>query len=420
MKKIFLVLSGILLSAVCVYGQNPSSAAKPCAKCQTPPFLKMTLPEIIYAAPGIECNIYFENVVDSATPDAYAYEVRCAKGTQAQYRWHWTPAEADAGKSFDLELSLYNDYGLAASAKCKVIVAKKAVDPKKKFTLALLAASGVNSGYPASLLEVMRQTGFTNYTPVGSHAGAGKKVVPGGVAHDGYGGFSWNSFLSRWVFSSEELKGIQDEAEIAQMKALGVRDIPKKNLYRHRSPLLTFRNGKKVLDIPAWLKRINQGKAPDFIIINLGGNDVFGTRPDKLDSTIVKVMHNASTLLKELRKHAPDAIIGVATGPAGCGQDGFGVNYGCRQSKFQFRRNIQRYNRELTKLIKGFKDPKMILLPLHQSIDPGNSYLYAWPKVHARSKQRKKIDNNALHASREGGAQLADAIYCFVRKYLEK
>ena len=391
-----------------------------CKRCQTPPLLKMALPEIIYAAPGIESTIYFENVVDSSTPQAYAYEVRCRKGTQAQHRWYWTPEEKDAGKTFELQLSLYNDYGLAGSAKCKVVVAKKAVHPEKKITLALLAASGVNSGYPARLMEVMRKTGFVNYTPVGSHAGAGKKVVPGGIAHDGYGGFSWNSFLSRWVFSTEELQGIQDKAEIAQMKALGVQNIPPKRLYRYRSPLLRIRNGKKVLDIPAWLQKINQGKAPDFIIINLGGNDVFGTRPHQLDQRIVQVMQNAATLLKELRKHAPDAIIGVTTGPAGCGQDGFGVNYGCRQSKFQFRRNIQRYNRELAKFLKDLKDPRIHLVPMHQNIDPGNSYLTAWKQAHARSRKRVQIDNNALHPSAEGGAQLADAIYCFLRKQLEK
>ena len=31
-------------------------------KVPTPPMLKMALPETVYAAPGIECNIYFDNV----------------------------------------------------------------------------------------------------------------------------------------------------------------------------------------------------------------------------------------------------------------------------------------------------------------------------------------------------------------------
>ncbi|MBR2373754.1 MAG: SGNH/GDSL hydrolase family protein [Lentisphaeria bacterium] len=418
MKKNFLYAFFIAFSAVAL--QAAPAATPVTAKVPVPPFLKMALPEVIYAVPGIETNIYFENVIDSATPEAYVFEVRCKAGAQKQYRWHWTPDEKDAGKTFDFELRLFNDLGLVLSGKSKIVVARKAPDMKKKITLALLAASGANSGYPGHLLKVMREAGFSGYTPVGSHSGAGKKVVPGGVAHDGYGGFAWNTFLTRWVFSEEEMKGVQDKAEIAQMKALSVKKIPLSNVYRYRSPLLSIKGGKKVLDIPAWLKKINNGKAPDFIIIQLGGNDVFGCRPEGLDSTIVKVMANARTLLAALRKHAPDAIIGVATNPCGCGQDGFGVNYGCSQSKYQYRRNIQRYNREIIQLVKKSGDPNIRIIPLHQSIDPRNSYIYAWPQVHARSKRKLRIDNNALHPPAEGGAQLGDAIYCWLRKQLEK
>ena len=172
--------------------------------------------------------------------------------------------------------------------------------------------------------------------------------------------------------------------------------------------------------LAGWFKKINNGNAPDFILIELGGNDVFGTRPEKLDDRIKSVMSYASTLLDALRKHAPKTIIGITTAPCGCGQDGFGVNYGCNQSKYQFRRNIQRYNREIVQLVKDRKDPGIRIVPLHQSIDPHNSYLYAWPKVHARSKAKLRIDNNALHASLEGGAQMADAICGWLLKQLEK
>ena len=185
------------------------------------------------------------------------------RGTQGELRWFWTPADEDAGRSFELELRLFNDYGLVLSGKCQVAVAAKAAHPRRKFTLALLADSGVNCEYPARLLEVMREQGFTNYTPVGSHAGGGRPVVPGGVAHDGYGGFAWASFLSRCSYSVEELPEAQNKAEEEQMRALGVHDLPKSQAYRLRSPLLRLENGKPVPDIPAWLQKINKGKAPD-------------------------------------------------------------------------------------------------------------------------------------------------------------
>jgi hypothetical protein len=138
------------------------------------------------------------------------------------------------------------------------------------------------------------------------------------------------------------------------------------------------------------------------------------------EARLQKALKNARTLLAALRKHAPKAIIGVSTNPCGCDQDGFGANYGSFQSKYQYRRNIQSYNRALTDLVKELKDPGICLLPLHQSIDPDGSYMKGSYFVHARSKKKILRDRNALHPGQPGGAQLGDAIYCWLRKQLEK
>ena len=420
MKKLFYALFCTVLAAAagcCCPGQKAPVQA---ARSITPPGLKMTLPEVIYAVPGIESNIYFENVVDTANINAYACEVKCPRGTHGNKRWFWTPDKKDAGKTFDFELRLFNDHGKVLTGKCKIVVAKEAADLKRKFTLSLLAASGVNCRYPEHLLNVMRQNGFENYTPIGKHAGGGKPVVPGGIAHDGYGGFSWTCFLERWFYDESELPQAQNEAEREQMRLIGVRNIPKAQLYRMRSPLLKIVNGKKVLDIPGWLKQINQGKAPDFIVIQLGGNDMFGAMADTMIERQTKALNSARILLGELRKHAPNAVIGVATNPCGCDQDGFGANYKSFQSKYQYRRNILSYNRALTAFVKDLKDPQISIIPLHQAIDPDGSYMKGKYTVHARSKKTIFRDRNALHPGLEGGYQLGDAIYCWLRKQLEK
>lgn len=382
------------------------------------PMLKLMLPETIYAVPGIESCIYFRNVIDSAVPEAYAYEVFCDRGTQEKSRWVWTPGEEDAGRSFELELRLFNDYGMAVSGKTRIVVADLPADPERKITLALLADSGVGCKYAEHLLAVMRSGGFPNYTPVGSHAGHGRAPEPGGIAHDGYGGFSWNCFLSRWLYSEEELPQAQNEAERQQMQSFGIVKLPKSD-WRLHSPLLRLENEKKILDIPGWLARINGGKEPDFIVIELGGNDMFCCRAEDLDARVAEVMGHAGTLLRELRRNAPGSVIGVASSLLGCSQDGFGANYGCRQSEYQFRRSIHRYNRELTELIRGMGDSKTMIIPLHQAIDPENSYLAADLPAHARTERKVRRQTNALHATQEGGSQLGDALYCWLRKQLE-
>jgi lysophospholipase L1-like esterase len=375
-----------------------------------PPFLKSGLPEIIYAVPGIECNIYFENVLDTAVYKNYACEVRCERGTQGEHRWFWTPDKTDAGAVFDLELSVFNDYGKMLSSSCKIVVAAEAAEPERKFTLSLLADSGVGCRYPDHILQVMQEQGFVNYTPVGSHSGAGKMAEPGEAMHDGYGGFSWKCFLNRWLYSVEELPEVQNEAEAEQMRVLGVVDTPKSNAYRLRSPLLKLVEGKVTADLPGWLQKINGGNAPDYIVIQLGGNDIFMPRPEELDEKIVQVMENASKLLAELRKLAPRARIGVTTCPLGCGQDGFGKNYDCMQSRFQYRRNAHRYNREITELVRNLGDEGITIIPLHQAIDPVDSYVTIETKAHARSSRNVIRFNNGLHPTREGGFQLGDAI----------
>lgn len=423
MKKTFpvLFLAALLCGAAAApAAEAPAKPAAVTALPPVPPALKLALPEVIYAAPGIESNIYFENVVDSAVFRNYAYEVRCSRGSQGETRWFWTPSEQDAGKSFDLELRIINDYGVILSGKCKIFVAGKPASPEKKITLSLLADSGIGCQYPEHLAKVMRERGFVNYTPIGSHNGVGKAAKGNEVMHDGYGGFTWRCFFARWYYSEEELPNAQTKAEAEQMRALGVVKIPLTRAFLLRSPLLRLENGKPVLDIPGWLKKINQGNAPDFIVIELGGNDIFAGRPENLDEKVATVMNNARHLLDVLRKHAPNAVIGVCTAPCGCGQDGFAANYQCRQSQVQFRRNAQRYNRELTELIKSLNDPRISIVPLHQNIDPENSYIDGLVQAHARSARKVKKFKNALHPSKEGGYQLGDAIACWLLKQLEK
>ena len=49
--------------------------------------VRLTLPPIIYATPGIETNIYFDNVVLVVNAANYIFDITCAKGFQYDDRW---------------------------------------------------------------------------------------------------------------------------------------------------------------------------------------------------------------------------------------------------------------------------------------------------------------------------------------------
>ena len=52
------------------------------------------LPERIFAAPGLELNVYYKNVFDSVVPQNFAYEATCRKGCAELARWCFTPEAA--------------------------------------------------------------------------------------------------------------------------------------------------------------------------------------------------------------------------------------------------------------------------------------------------------------------------------------
>ena len=83
---------------------------------------RLQLPEKIYAVPGIECNIYFENIFLTLNHANFAFEVKCKKGRCDEKRWRFIPKKNEAG-TYDLQLNVYDDNGLVAAASSKLMVA---------------------------------------------------------------------------------------------------------------------------------------------------------------------------------------------------------------------------------------------------------------------------------------------------------
>ena len=59
--------------------------------------VRLTLPSAIYATPGLECNVYFDNVVLVLNRRNFAFDVTCDKGLQLAERWAFTPTVEECG-----------------------------------------------------------------------------------------------------------------------------------------------------------------------------------------------------------------------------------------------------------------------------------------------------------------------------------
>ena len=369
------------------------------------------LPERIFAAPGLELNVYYKNVFDSVVPQNFAYEATCRKGCAELARWCFTPEAADAGNSYELVLSAWNDDGLVASVTSMVVVAAAAADPAKRVTLALLGDSLTNCGFQDQALRMMRGHGYSGYTPVGS-----RTTGSNGIAlHDGYGGFTFGAFLTRYRFSEEEVANIQDTAEREQLKALGM---PVKIIHKYqrdllRSPLVRFEKGEKRVDVRAWLDKVNGGVAPDIIVIELGVNSVFKYAGDvaAIRERIRRdLIPEAKGFIDRLRQDMPDATYFLCTQPGGTNQDGFGASYGARASEQHFRKVIFSLNREYDAFVKELNDPRVILMPLAHAVDPYEAFVQRKLAPSAHSRNNVVRQTNALHLSELGGLQMGDTM----------
>ena len=105
MQQIIL-LSGILLLYIIILQAR---------KIRRRSGVKLLLPKKIYASPGIECNIYFDNIVTVINPANYVFEVNCETGRNDAKRWRFTPRKEDAGTyKWSLRVIGADEYDLIA------------------------------------------------------------------------------------------------------------------------------------------------------------------------------------------------------------------------------------------------------------------------------------------------------------------
>ena len=393
-----------------------AALAEPSARQRRPEFV---MPDEVYAAPGVECNVYFHCVLDSVQPMRYAFEARCRVGTCENERWTWTPKAEDAGKSERLVLNAWSDDGLVCCRTVMVQVASAKADPSRRVTCAILGDSLTNSRFQDRIMAVVREAGWSGYTPVGlrpSEIDLKHGASPDAARHDGYGGYSPEAFLSRYAFSEDELENAKDDAEREQMRRFVVR--PRKGAPVRKallkSPIVRFSNGEKTVDVQAWLDRVNGGEAPDFVLIELGTNGPGGKSDDEIaaycESSQVAPMRR---LVKLIRAAAPRAKIAIATCTVGTMQDAFGKNYGSGMSSVQFRKNMHFLTRRWMALVKEFNDAgdaNVFIAPFGQAINPVYGYPRQSAGAFAHSKAPVQRAANAVHPTVEGGMQLGDAL----------
>ena len=357
---------------------------------------KLQLPDVIYAVPGIECNLYFENTFLTINPANFSFEVKCAKGRCDEKRWRFTPKTSETG-SYDLTLRVFDDEGIVAERSSKVVVVPQDAGKGKTLSILIVGSSNIarEHAFPLHLHSLFQSSGNPALKMIGEN-GPGAPDKMGAVRHEGYGGWSFQTFTTS---GRKRIKG---------------------RGYNHReNPFWNFKSS--ALDFPAYFKKNNQGKAPDMVIISLGGNDTFLCDDTTLENTLRTIRERIRIFVSGLRKAAPEAVIALNQMEyCAKSQDAFGKNYGSQQSRWQTRKNLFRYRQMLADFVKESKDPKLFVIPIYLALDTENNFPRQQERSNARSSGKVPRQSNALHPLAAGYQQSADLVYAWIKNQLSQ
>ena len=357
---------------------------------------KLQLPKIIYAVPGIECNLYFENIFLTINPSNFAFEVKCKKGRCDEKRWRYIPKDAEAG-TYDLQVNVYDDDNLVATASSKLVVVPADAGKGKTVTLLLIGSSELEMqhAFPIHIHKLFQAQGNPALKMIGEN-GPGWPDKIGEVRHEGYGGWSFGRFITP-----------------------GPGRCVVKRAYFRDNP---FWNAKtKALDFEGYFQKNNGGKAPDFIQVSLGGNDVFKSVDGTIDADLAVIRKRMDVFLTALRKAAPDAKIALAEIEyCSRSQDAFGNNYGCLQSRWQIRKNFFKYRAMVRDVAATSGDPKLFAVPYYIALDNENNVRKQKDVANARNRCTVFRESNGLHPLEAGYQQCADCFYAWMKYQLSK
>ncbi len=397
MRRLHLTTIGIaLLTATMLASSHHLSLGKsPEEGDFLPGPVRLILPPIVYAVPGIECNIYYDNIILTLNVHNFAFDVTCPKGLQFQERWAYTPTAEEVG-DYPVTIEIRDDSNkVVARGRTTVRVAAEqpAADPA---TLLIVGDSLTEySIYPKHILELSKRRGATRLRMIGSR-GAGNMPPTDELRHEGYSGWTAEAF----VVLSGPLS---------------------RSGYHHRpgtgSPFVyESEDGTKTVDFGRYCAEFNAGKGPDLVTIGLGINDVFTANDDSIDKRIDGILGFYDVIIESIRKASSETRIGLQMeAPPTTSQDGFRNYIGAgKQTRWQCRRNQHRLMERMVRHFSDRTDEHIYLVPNYLNLDAANHYPTWSPPINARADEKMPRVNDGAHPSEAGFRQIGDSVYCWI------
>ena len=355
-----------------------------------PGAVRLIMPPALYAAPGIEANLYFENVVLVVNPANYAFDVDCEKGIQQAERWTFTPTADDAG-TFPLTLRVRDGANtIIAEGTTSLVVAPAGAGKGQPVSMLLIGDSLTHASiYSQTLLDHAATPEAPALTLVGSHA---PKDDPAN-RHEGYGGWTAARFATHYT------------------------DAPRDAPYLERPSPFVYKDeaGAIGLDFARYCAENLGGAPPDVVTIFLGCNDTFGAVDETIEATIDTMFAHMDALIAMIHGLHPETRIGlIAPVPPAASQDAFGANYKNGQTRWQYLRNQHRVVERMSATYGGREPEHISLIPAYVNLDCHRNYAAAAEPANAQTETAIPRQNNGVHPDAPGYRQIGDSIYAWL------
>ncbi|MEK6795734.1 MAG: SGNH/GDSL hydrolase family protein [Spirochaetota bacterium] len=344
---IFLVLSSL------AEAQSPKNSGEPALP--DPENVRLILPPFWYAVADLPMSIYYDNIILAEDPAQYTFTMNAPVASKSEARcWTIMPSEKDAGEHV-VTVTVADAQGKErAHASMTLRIAPKNAGSGRNMRLLMIGDSlTMASVYPNEVFTRMTPPDNPALTMLGTHRPP--SVLPG-VAHEGYGGWAWNTFLTKYEPNPD-------------------------GTYKKRSsPFIFHADGAPMLDIPRYIAESCGGIPPDVVTIHLGVNDCFGvsTNADDtaaVDARIDVVFADAEKFITAFRAAAQNARFGIGiTTPPNAREEGFAASYKGAYHRWGWKRVQHRLIEREIRQFSGREQEGLHLIPVQLCIDPIGGY----------------------------------------------
>ena len=348
--------------------------------------LQLTLPPVLYAVQGVPMSVYFDNIILAESPEDYQFQVKCDLGTSEKNRWTAIPTAQDIG-DHAMEIEVKDAKGkVLETGKMILRVSAATAGAGRSLKLLIVGDSLTHAThYPNEIARLLSTPENPQWTMVGTHKPG--NAAPG-VAHEGYGGWRWETFLTKW-----------------DPQPSGVAAGPQAR--KSTSPFLfPAADGKGKLDLARYIQETCGGQAPDVVTFLLGINDCFGANPDDpvaMDKTINATLDNADRLLAAFHQAMPQAVLAVGlTTPPNARESGFEANYKGKYHRWNWKKIQHRLVQRMLERLSGREKDGIHLVPTELNLDPVGGY---------------PVDNG-VHPAPGGYAQIGTSFYAWLKAWI--